>query len=151
MDALSHALLPLGPWAWVVLAVVMLVLELTVPGLHFIWFGLAALVVGVVALAGIVGVAGQVALFGLVSLGMIVAVRFVFGPRIAVSGDTPELNERGLQYLGRIVTVEDAISGGRGRVRVGDTLWLAQGPDAPRGASVKVTGLHGTVLIVEKA
>jgi membrane protein implicated in regulation of membrane protease activity len=35
-------------------------------------------------------------------------------------------------------------------VRVGDTVWRAEGPDLPSGAKVKVTGVAGTVLQVEK-
>jgi membrane protein implicated in regulation of membrane protease activity len=67
------------------------------------------------------------------------------------STDEPDLNSRAAQYIGREVLVEEAIAGGRGKVRVGDTLWSAQGPDAPKGARVKVTGTSGTVLIVEPA
>jgi membrane protein implicated in regulation of membrane protease activity len=44
--------------------------------------------------------------------------------------------------------VEQAIENGRGRVRVGDTLWSAEGPDAPAGTRVTVTGSKGTVLVV---
>ena len=55
---------------------------------------------------------------------------------------------RGQQYVGRSVVVEQAIENGRGRVRVGDTLWSAEGPDAPAGTRVTVTGRKGTVLVV---
>ena len=65
--------------------------------------------------------------------------------------DVPDLNVRAQQYVGRVFRVEEPIVGGRGKVRVGDTLWPAQGPDAPKGASVKVTGTNGTVLVVELA
>ena len=65
--------------------------------------------------------------------------------------DEPDLNVRGAQYIGRIVVVEDAISGGRGKVRVGDTLWPAQGSDTAKGARVKITGTNGTVFVVEPA
>jgi membrane protein implicated in regulation of membrane protease activity len=34
-------------------------------------------------------------------------------------------------------------------VRVGDTLWSAEGEDAPQGATVEVTGVNGTVLVVQ--
>jgi membrane protein implicated in regulation of membrane protease activity len=47
--------------------------------------------------------------------------------------------------------VEDAIQNGRGKVRVGDTVWLAEGPDAPSGASVRVIAAKATVLVVERA
>jgi membrane protein implicated in regulation of membrane protease activity len=62
--------------------------------------------------------------------------------------DLPDLNERALQYLGRSLVVEEAIENGRGKVRVGDSVWQAEGPDAPAGSRVKVTGARGTVLVV---
>jgi membrane protein implicated in regulation of membrane protease activity len=46
--------------------------------------------------------------------------------------------------------VEEAIAHGRGRVRIGDTLWLVEGPDAPAGAQVRVTAAEGAVLQVER-
>jgi inner membrane protein len=65
--------------------------------------------------------------------------------------DLPDLNERGQQYIGRSLVVEQAIQNGRGKVRAGDTLWLAEGPDAPAGSRVKVTATRGTLLVVERA
>ncbi|HSR80429.1 MAG TPA: NfeD family protein, partial [Hyphomicrobiaceae bacterium] len=62
--------------------------------------------------------------------------------------DLPDLNERALQYVGRSLVVEEAIENGRGKVRVGDSVWQAEGPDVPAGSRVKVTGARGTVLVV---
>ena len=61
----------------------------------------------------------------------------------------PLLNQRGAQLVGRKVVVTQAIAGGSGRVRCGDTEWLAQGPDAEQGSRLTVTGSQGSVLIVE--
>ena len=36
----------LGPWVWVCLAVALFVLETVIPGVHFVWFGMAAMVIG---------------------------------------------------------------------------------------------------------
>ena len=41
----------LGAWNWLMLAAVLLALEMVIPGVHFLWFGLAAAVIGIVALA----------------------------------------------------------------------------------------------------
>ena len=41
----------LGAWNWLILAVVLLSLETVIPGVHFLWFGLAAAFIGFVALA----------------------------------------------------------------------------------------------------
>jgi membrane protein implicated in regulation of membrane protease activity len=64
--------------------------------------------------------------------------------------DQPDLNRRAAQLVGRVLVVEEAIEGGRGKVRVGDTLWSAEGPDVPCGAEVRVTAAKATVLLVER-
>jgi membrane protein implicated in regulation of membrane protease activity len=139
--------LSLGAWNWLILAVVLLSLETVIPGVHFLWFGLAAAFIGFVALA--IGMAWpwQVLAFVLVSVAVVFWVKRFVRPDVAIS-DLPDLNVRGQQYVGRSVVVEQAIENGRGKVRVGDTLWSAEGPDAPAGARVTVTGSKGTVLVV---
>ena len=47
--------------------------------------------------------------------------------------------------------VTQAIDGGSGKVRLGDSEWLAKGADAAVGARLRVTGHDGTVLLVEAA
>ena len=49
----------------------------------------------------------------------------------------------------RTVTLEEAIAHGRGKARIGDTVWVVEGPDAPAGAQVRVSAARGTVLVVE--
>ena len=46
-----------GVWLWFALAVVLFVLESIVPGVHFVWFGVSAAVVGVIALLAPMAVA----------------------------------------------------------------------------------------------
>jgi len=41
----------LGVWNWLILGVVLFVLEFMLPGVHFLWFGVAAVIVGILALA----------------------------------------------------------------------------------------------------
>lgn len=148
MTSLLDLVTTLGVWSWFAAAVVLILLEFVVPGVHFLWFGLSAAVVGLVALATGIGWQLQLAAFAAIAVAAVLAVRRFAEPDVATS-DEPQLNIRGQQYIGRVLTVEDAIQGGRGRVRVGDTLWAAQGTDAPRGAKVRVTGVDGTVLVVE--
>ena len=140
----------LGPWSWFILAVILLSLEFVLPGVHFLWFGLAAVVVGVIAMSTAMTWPWQVAIYVVISIVSVFWVRRFVRPQSAKS-DLPELNERGAQYVGRTVLVADAISGGRGKVRVGDTLWAASGPDVASGTKVKVVGADGIVLVVEKA
>ena len=41
----------LGAWNWLIAALILVILEMIVPGIHFLWFGMAAILVGVIALA----------------------------------------------------------------------------------------------------
>jgi inner membrane protein len=142
-------LLSLGPWNWFILAVVLLVLETVIPGVHFLWFGIAAVIIGLLAFATDLAWQWQVLAFALLSVLTVFWVRKYARPDMAIS-DQPDLNVRGQQYIGRSVVVEQAIQNGRGKVRVGDTLWAAEGPDATAGSRVTVIGTKGTVLVVER-
>ena len=42
------------------------------------------------------------------------------------------------------------IADGLGRVRLGPRKWDLRGPNVPAGAKVRVTGVDGTVLIVDR-
>ena len=59
------------------------------------------------------------------------------------------MNNRGARSVGEVVVVSQVIADGRGRVKLGDSDWLAKGPDAEPGTKMKVTGIDGTVLVVE--
>ena len=45
--------------------------------------------------------------------------------------------------------MEGPIVNGRGRIRVDDTYWRAEGQDQPAGARVRVVAVDGVVLKVE--
>lgn len=155
MSSLTSLLTLLGPWGWLVTAVLLLALETVVPGVHFLWFGLAATVVGLLAIAlGAMGYGAafsgpwQVIAFAALAVMAVFFVRRWANPAHNVS-DLADLNSRAAQYVGRTFVVAEPIEGGRGKITVGDSLWAAQGPDAAAGTHVKVTGTQGTVLVVE--
>jgi inner membrane protein len=140
----------LGAWNWFVVAVALFALESVVPGVHFVWFGIAAVIVGALGLTIDIAWEWQLITFAIISCITVFFARRYASPQVAAS-DQPELNLRAEQYVGRVVMVEEAISDGRGKVRVGDTVWNAQGSDTPQGARVKITGTNGTCLLVEHA
>ncbi|MBO0742025.1 MAG: NfeD family protein [Hyphomicrobiaceae bacterium] len=148
MQGLVAFFVGFGVWNWFILAVLLFVLEFALPGVHFLWFGMAAVVVGLLALATGLTWPYQVIAFGIIAVLTVFAVRRYVRPDVSKS-DLPDLNERALQYVGRSLVVAEAIANGRGKVRVGDSVWQAEGPDVPAGGRVKVTGARGTVLVVE--
>ncbi|MFY8135984.1 MAG: NfeD family protein, partial [Aquimonas sp.] len=40
---------------------------------------------------------------------------------------------------------------GRGRLKIGDAFWRAEGPDLPQGTRVRVVAVDGTAVHVEAA
>ena len=63
--------------------------------------------------------------------------------------DDLPLNERDRAMFGERGTVCEAFVNGRGKVRLGDSVWLAAGPDLAEGAPVVVSGVRGTRLVVD--
>ncbi|MGE0022346.1 MAG: NfeD family protein [Hyphomicrobium sp.] len=142
----------LGHWNWFIAGVLLMALETLIPGVHFLWFGLSAVIVGILlaSLGDVFTLPWQFVVFAVISVATVFWVRR-FANAQGVESAEKDLNQRGAQYVGRIVVVEDDISGGRGRVRVGDTLWPASGADVPKGTRVRITGANGTVFTVEPA
>ncbi|MGQ9365704.1 NfeD family protein [Azospirillum sp. ST 5-10] len=138
-------------WHWWVLAVGLGAVEAVAPGAAFLWLGGAAGVVGLVLLAWPEMVwQFQLLLFGVLAIGAVLGARLVYrrGPE---PDPTLHLNRRAEQYLGTLHTLETAIVNGRGRAIVGDSHWTVEGPDLPTGTTVRVVGIDGIVLKVEKA
>ncbi|BCH14832.1 MAG: NfeD family protein [Mesorhizobium sp.] len=139
----------LGPWVWMVLGFVLLVMEVIAPGIFMLWIGIAALLIGVVSLliwdADFWTWQIQVLAFLAMSL-----VSTYVGKRLAGGRhdptDQPLLNRRGEQMIGRMATLAEPIKDGRGRIKLGDTLWRVSGPDLPAGTQVRVTGAADTDL-----
>ncbi len=153
MTTLIDTLTSYGLMSWFMLAVLLLVLDFIIPGVHFLWFGLAAAVTG--AIVWLLNASGmtfgwplQVLLYGMLS---VVTLFLVKGLGLTAQGNAsdPYINVRGAEFIGRSVVVEEAIFKGRGRVIAGDGVWPAQGEDAPKGASVTVTGVNGSALVTE--
>jgi membrane protein implicated in regulation of membrane protease activity len=147
---LSEFFWNLGAWNWFIVAVALFALESVVPGVHFVWFGVAAVIVGALGLTTDLAWEWQLITFAIISCISVFLARRYASPEVTAS-DEPDLNARALQYVGRVVMVEEAIADGRGKVRVGDTVWNALGSDAPQGARVKITGTNGNCLLVEHA
>jgi hypothetical protein len=56
----------------------------------------------------------------------------------------------GERYIGRVLTLSDGIREGEGRTKLAGRRWRLRGPDLPAGARVRVTGVDGSVLIVDR-
>ncbi len=138
-------------WDWLAFGTLLLILEVFGAGGYLLWIGIAAASVGVLTyLFPALPWALQFVLFGVLSV--LTAVFWWRRQRTAAKpSDQPGLNRRGSELLGRQFVLHEAINGGRGKIKAGDSLWLVSGPDLPAGSKVKVIGQDGVILQVEAA
>lgn len=136
-------------WHWWILALLLLVLEVFVPGTFFLWMGISAIFTGLLALLLPIGGEIQFLLFAALSVVSVTLGRAYIKKR-PIETDQPNLNRRGAQYVGRTFTLNEPIVHGYGKIRVDDSTWKIEGADTPAGSQVKVIGVDGVVLKVER-
>lgn len=140
----------LNAWQWGIIAAVLIILEMFVPGAFLIWLGVAA-AVNSILLVFFPGMSWetQFVIFAIVSVASIVLFRR-WSDRNPETTDQPSLNRRGEQYVGRTFTLAEPIVNGQGKLRVDDSTWKIEGDDCVSGNQVRVTGVDGVVLRVEQ-
>jgi membrane protein implicated in regulation of membrane protease activity len=141
----------LGPWAWWIAGLILLALEIAVPGNIFVWFGVAAMLTGLTILvAGDFPWQVYALLFAVLSGVLVVLGRRYFARENAPS-EQPFLNDRTRRLVGATHVLTKPIVDGEGHIKIDDTNWRVVGPDLPSGTRVRVAGADGSVLRVERA
>ncbi len=135
----------MSPWIiWIAAGLILLGLEIVVPGAFLMWIGMGAIGTGLLTLAIGAGFAWQVVVFAALA-----AISIAAGLRLR--RPQRRLNTQTAGLVGRPATAL-AFTGRNGRVRLGDSDWAAKVPsDVPPpepGARLRVEGVDGTVLIV---
>ena len=136
---------------WLAAALGLALAELIAPGFFLIFLAAGAGITGL-AILFVPGlpVLVQALLFALFTAAAVGLGRRWY-QRSEVPTEDPLLNDRVARLIGTTAEVCDAISGGEGRVKVGDGAWKARGPDARAGVIVRIVGASGSVLLVEPA
>lgn len=141
----------LGGWSWVILGLLLIGGEMLAPGIFLIWLGLAALLTGLAVGAFGLGWQAAALVFAGFSLASVIAGRML----TRRSGDEPDaatdLNARGRQLVGKVFRLEATMTGGEGRLRIGDSSWRITGPELLAGSEVRIVRVEGATLVVEKA
>ena len=141
-------------WHWLIAGVVLLGLEMVIPGTFFLWMGAAAGITGVMLLTfPDLSWQTQFLTFAILSVVTIVGWR-TWQKQHPATTDHPNLNRRTEQYVGRIITLDQALANGRGRILIDDTMWevvVESGDEFPIGARMRVTGSAGGSLTIEPA
>lgn len=56
----------------------------------------------------------------------------------------------GHAHIGQVVVLDKGLQNGNGRIRLGNREWPIRGPNLPPGAKARVTGVDGTILLVDR-
>jgi membrane protein implicated in regulation of membrane protease activity len=86
---------------------------------------------------------------GMTAMALDLVIDFAWAHPSFSESDLPDLNRRDAQLIGRSALVAEPIEGGRGKVRIGDTLWIAEGPDIAAGTTVRIVASRDAVLVVD--
>ena len=135
-------------YAWLAIGLILAAAEMAVPGVFLIWMAGAALIVGALAWLTPIGVPLQIVLFAALAIVAVFLGRRYIANNPIHEAD-PMMNKRADRLVGETVVVTQAIEGGSGKVRLGDSEWLAKGTDAVPGTRLRITGHDGVVLLVE--
>lgn len=140
-----------GSWGWIVLGLVLVGAEMLAPGVFLLWLGLAALLTG--AVVGLTALAWQGAwlIFAGLAVACVLIGRVVTRHRSDEPDTASGLNDRGRQLIGKVFRLETTMTGGEGRIRVGDSSWRVTGPELLAGTEIRVVRVDGATLVVEKA
>lgn len=136
---------------WLAAGLALAIAELIAPGFFMIFLAAGAALTGFALLA----IPGVPVLVQALLFALFTAAAVGLGRRWYRQSEVPtedsQLNDRTSRLIGTMAEVCDAITGGEGRVKIGDGAWKARGPDVAAGALVRIVGATGSVLLVEPA
>ncbi|MCL2346384.1 MAG: NfeD family protein [Desulfobulbus sp.] len=141
-------------WHWIVGGIALILAELIVPSFFIIWFGLGALVVGLLALLFDLSLPTQLAIWTLASLAMVWLWFKIFKRNV----EKTRIGTADGEMIGEIGLLVSAVAPfERGKVRfqrplLGADEWVCRADAAiAAGERVRVTGIEGSFLKVERA
>lgn len=137
-------------WHWIVIGLVLIVLEMLLPGFVLLWFGAGAIMVG-----GLLFVfpdmswQWQFFIFSILSASSLFGWRYWKKDNVEDNPESGVLNQRGKALIGRETVLIEPIVNGVGRIQVDDTFWRVNGEDAENGQLVRIIDVNGATLKIE--
>ena len=140
---------------WFTFGLVLVLLELFLPGTYLIWFGLATFVMGVLVNFVLLSGIEILVYFALVSA-VFAGIGWYVYTKIINKSKVPEkykyLNDMAGAHIGKVYNLSEDVVDGRAKAKIGDTFWLIEvDGNLKKGDKVKITGVeNGVILKAEK-
>ncbi len=142
----------LAMWIWYGIAVALLVTEVCTVDLVAVWFGFAALIMGVImGIAPTLGIGWQIAIFTVLSAALLLATR----PLVKKLLSRKKNSETNLELIigHKALVVEEINDFERGAVRINGLVWTARSEDGSvieKDTFVIVKEIRGNKVVVNK-
>jgi hypothetical protein len=144
----------MNPWVWAIGSLITAIAELHCPGCYLIWIAAGGAITALASFAFDLSLSSQLSIFAASCIATCVCGYFLY-KRFAISNlekafqkNTSPLNQRDLALIGTRGVIAEAIENGHGKVKLGDSVWLAEGPDLKDGTPVVVIHVRGTIVTV---
>ncbi len=143
------------PLFWLIMGVMLLFLEMALPGFVLFFFGLGALITSLVTYLFPLSISWQLALFIVASLVFLFSLRNVIQRRFfkQPTGEEDKVDEDVLLAVAgeRGVVCMTIVPPGEGRIKYGGTFWRATADERiDEGEIISVVSQNGLVIHVEK-
>lgn len=134
---------------WFTVGIILIILEMLLPGMFLMWFGVSALFVGLITLIISMSMNAELILFAIISVLSVITV-IVIMRKISPNTQstvTHNLNQaRGSELIGMTFTLDSKVINHEGKLNIGDTVWLIKGPDAEAGTHIEITHVENNTL-----
>jgi hypothetical protein len=94
----------------------------------------------------LLGFSGVPAIIIFLVLGVVVSF---FGYKFQNKEPKFLVNNMKKAMINKTITLQEPITNGQARVKIGDGHWTVTGPDLPTGSKIKVVEVSGNSLVVE--
>lgn len=137
-------------WMWIGIAVFLAIIEvITFGSIFLLLIALSALIVGAIQwMFPSIAWQYQALLFCFMVISANIFI-WQYAKRRPKTSSHNHLNQKDKQFLGKTYSLQEPIVNGRGKIKIGDTVWLVSGPDQNKGSVVRVIGMNGTILDVQ--
>lgn len=137
------------PWHWLVLGIVLLIAETLGTGGFLIGIAIAAFVQSIIAVSfENLSWDFQLMVFG-INCVLFTFIYWRFFRRFNQKTDSPVINDRAAQLIGRQLLLQDPLTNGVGKILIGDTFWRASAErELPAGTKIEIVSSDGMNLVV---
>lgn len=145
----------IGYLGWFTIGLVLVLLEMAIPGCYLIWFGFSAFVMGILVHFFEFTAIETCVWFALISAFFAAFGWYVYAKAIRAA-KVPEkykyLNDMAGAHIGKIYNLSEDVVDGRAKAKVGDTFWLVEiHENLKKGDKIRVVGVdNGVILRAEK-